>query len=188
MPIRKFLQERISTFRRPQDVPRKLKLLAEATEKLKDAEKNIEDGDIEVEGRGPYGTILHTASAVGNLFLVEVQIEAGEDVTALNNHSWTALMVAKALEHEACARILSKHMETIGVNPTSQALSPSRMVNTNPKEPIHFGLDNLVATPELSDATGGQKLRYRIRANHPVPVESPTFYYEMTVLKVGHLR
>lgn len=189
MPIRIFLQERISTFQSDQDVPRKLKLLAEATAKSYDEEEeeDIEKGYIGTESRGLVGTILHTASVVGNTFLVEVLIEAGADVTALNSHSWTALMVAKALGHEACARILSKHMKTIEANPTSQALSPSCIVNFGSRvSTVHFGLDNLTATHEPSDATGGQDLFYGIRANHPIPVDSPTFYYEMTVLKFGN--
>ena len=176
------------TFQSDQDVPRKLKLLAEATAKLYDEEKNFEEGDIWTEGRGVYGTILHTASAVGNTFLVEVQVKADADVTALNEHSWTALMVAKALGHEVCACILFKHMKTIEANTTSKALSLSGMVNANPKASIHFGLDNLKVTLELSDATGGEKPRYLIHANHQIPVDSPTFYYEMTILKIGNVR
>lgn len=185
MPTRKFLQERISSFQSDHDIPRKLKLLAEATAELYDEEGNIEKGDKRTERRGSYGTILHIASAVGNPFLVEVQIEAGADVAALNKHSWTALMVAQARLHEPCARILSEHMKIIGANPTPRALSPSGMVNFNHTESIVFGPDNLTATPDSSAAAGGQNQNYLISANHPIPLDSPTFYYEMTILNIG---
>ena len=185
MPTRKFLQERISSFQSDHDVPRKLKFLAEATAELSDEEGNIEIGNKSTERRGSLGTILHIASTAGNDFLVEVQIEAGADVAALNKHSWTALMIAQAQGHESCAQILSKHMKTIGANPTSRALPPSCMVDLNPTSSIIFGPDNLTATPFPSDAAGGQKQLYFISANHPIPIDSPTFYYEMTILNSG---
>ena len=181
MPIRKFLRERISSFESAEDVSTKLKLLAEATESLYD-----EDGKLEEEGKGTDtgvagGTILHTAAAVGNRYLIEVLIEAGADVTALDRHSWTALMVAKAQEHEKCSHILSRQMKTIGASYTTRPLSPSRMTGYITKASIQLEPDNLIATFKPQNSNVGWMVLW---ADHPVPIDSHTFYYEMTILKL----
>ena len=188
LPIRHFLQEGILSFQREnEDVPRKMRLLTEATEKVDDEEEDDEEGDAEIEvGRGPYGTILHTASAVGNYWLVEIQIKAGVDVTAFDDHSWTALMVAEAQGHTTCANLLSEHMETIGAHTPPEALPPSGLVKADPKTSIQIGPDNLTATPGSWHALWLQR-RVQIRSNHPIPPDSPNFYYEITILDNGPL-
>lgn len=186
MPIRKFLQKRISDFQSSEDVPRKLKLLAEATESLDDEAKNIEIGDDETQNRQPKYSILETASVVGNRFLIEVLIEAGMDVTALDEHSWTALMIAKAGGHKICADVLSRHMETIGANSSLQPPSPSGLITLLDPGIVLFAPDNLTASLYPQDAVG--RLLVYIYGNHPIPIESCSFYYEISILKTGPRR
>ena len=124
--IWKFLQERISEFEsRDEEVPFKIWSLADATRVVDEEEEDDEEGGTEPESeREPYGTILHTACAIGNHWLVQLQIKAGVDVTAVDSHSWTALMVASAQGHSDCTKLLSDYMESIAANPIPQPLPP----------------------------------------------------------------
>lgn len=182
-PIRKILQERISCFQSDEDVPRRLKFLAEATKNLYDEEASIEKKDAKTENQTIH-TILNTASAVGNRFLVEVLIEAGADVTLLDDHSWTALMVAEAAGHKECAHVLFRHMEAIGANSTPQPLSPSRLVNVGQGGPFRFGPDNLTATLDSWVVTPEHR-HAALEANNPIPINSQPFYYEITISNTG---
>lgn len=154
-------------------------LLAEAV-KLDD-DKDDDDGEKEVPGTegagGPYGTILHTACAVGNYWLVKLQIEAGVDVFALDQHSWTALMVATAKGHTSCADLLSKHMKTSKVKVAPQAFPPSGLHQHHSRRLALIGQDNLtvVANSDRSYITS-------ITSNHPIPPHFKTFYFEIKVL------
>lgn len=108
--IRNFLLEKLSKFQGENDISRRTWLLAEAVKELDDDDDD-EDGekeDPEAEEAGRIcDTILHIACTVGIYWLVELQIEAGVDVSALDQHSWTALMVATAQVHTSCANLLS---------------------------------------------------------------------------------
>lgn len=170
MPIRDFLRAQISRLKGEKEIPRRLWLLAEATKKL-------EDGDDEegTEGAGgPYGTILHTASVVGNDWLVKLQIQAGVDVSAFDNHFWTALMVAKAQGHTSCANLLAEHMEPGEANAAPQALGPSGFVKAGPKTSI--SMSSVVL-----------KEGVQFRSDHPIPPHCRTFYYEIKILDNGPL-
>ena len=183
-----FLQERILSFEsRDEEVPFKIRSLADATRKVDEEDEYEEEGDAETESEGgPYGTILHTACAIGTNWLVELQIKAGVDVTAVDSHSWTALMVAKAQGHSTCAKSLSEYMETIAANPITQPLSPSGLVQADSSTSIRIGDDNLTATPGSWRVNWLQR-RVQIRSNHPIPPDSSSFYYEMTILNSGPL-
>ena len=183
MPIRHFLLERISTFQKDEDVPRKIILLAEAIEDEDDKEEDDEEETADLEGGGPYGTILHTASVVGNDWLVEIQIKASVDVTTFDGHSWTELMVAKAQGDATCASLLSEQIVSSIANPAAQPLRPSGLVS---KTSMQIGPENLTATPGSWRASWLGR-RVQIRSNHPIPPDSPTFYYEVTILENGHL-
>lgn len=137
-------------------------LLAEAVKELDDDDED-EDGEKEHLDANPrsaggfYDTILHTACLVGNYWLVKLQIEAGVDVSALNQHSWTALMVATAQGHTSCADLLSEHMETRKVKGAPQAFPPSGNITV--------------------DATSNRWFT----SDHPIPPDFQTFYYEIEV-------
>lgn len=156
-----------------------MRLLEEASEEI-DYEGYIP------EGNGPYGTVLHTASAIGNHWIVEMQIKAGVDVTALDDHGWTAFMVAEAQGHTACARLLFEHMEDIGLNLEADAFAPSGIVKSEPSSPIEIESDDLMAMPGSWHYSLIRK-RVQVRANHPIPPSSPTFYFEVTILNNGPL-
>ena len=188
LSILQFLQERISRFEsRGEEVPFKIRSLADAIREVDEEEEYEDEGDAETESEeGPYGTILHTACAIGTHWLVELQIKAGVDVSAVDSHSWTALMVAKAQGHSTCAKSLSEYMETIAANPITLPLSPSGLVKADSSASIRIGADNLTATPGSWRAAWLQR-RVQVRSNHPIPPDSPSFYYEMTILNSGPL-
>ena len=156
-----------------------MRLLEEASEEL-DHEGYIPDGD------GPYGTVLHTASAIGNHWIVEMQIKAGVDVTALDDHGWTAFMVAEAQGHTTCARLLSDHMEAIGASLEANAIAPAGIVKSEPSSPIKIEFNDLMAMP-VSWHHSLIRKRVQVRANHPIPPNYSTFYFEVTILNNGPL-
>lgn len=173
MPIRDFLQGQISSFKGEKEIPRRLWLLAEATKDLADGDDG--DGDHLTEGaEGPYGSILHTASMVGNDWLVKLQIQAGVDVSALDNHFWTALMVATAQGHTSCANLLAEHMETGKAIAAPQVPGPSGLAKAGPKTSISM------SCIELEEAV-------QFRSDHPIPPHCRTFYYEILILNNGPL-
>jgi hypothetical protein len=77
-------------------------------------------------------------------------------------------------------------MDTIGAHPFPQALAPSRLVSADPNTEARMGEDDLTATPALWHALWFQR-RIQVRSNHPIPPDSPTFYYEMTIIETGPL-
>ena len=172
LPIRNFIQDKLSKFQEDKDVSRRMWLLAEAVKELNDDDDD-DDDDGEKEAGGPYGTILHTACAVGNYWLVKLQIEAGVDVFALDQHSWTALMVATAKRHTSCADLLSEHMETRKGKVAPQAFPPTGLGQSKPKRNALIGQDNLTV---VANST------LYIISNHPIPSHFKTFYYEIKVL------
>ena len=161
--------------------------LADATREVDEYEEDEEEEDAETESEGgPYGTILHTACAIGNDWLVQLQIKAGVDVTAVDSHSWTALMVALAQGHSTCAKLLSEYMGNIAASPLPRPFSPSGLVKAESSTFVRIEADTLTATPGSWRAAWLQR-RIQVRSNHPIPPDSPSFYYEMTVLNNGPL-
>lgn len=183
MPIRDFLREQISRIKGGEDIPRKTWLLAEATKAVEDEDEDDEDRDSETKSaRGPYGTILHTAAAVGNDWLVDIQIKAGVDVSAYDGHFWTALMVATAQGHASCIKLLSERVDTRKF----EAAPPSSLVKAEPKSSISLGTKNLtVATDSLSYVW--LMKRTQLRSDHPIPPHFSSFYYEISILRNGPL-
>lgn len=187
LPIRDFLREQISRFKGGEEIPRTMRLLAEATEEVQDEEEDVEGRDSETEGGGgPYGTILHTAAAVGNPWLVKLQIKAGVGVSALDGHFWTALMVAAAQGHTSCIKLLSEQMGSRKLKAAPLSLPPSCLVTAEPKLSISLGPKGLTA------AMGSQKFvwlqkRIQLRSDHPIPPHFSMFYYEITILNNGPL-
>ena len=170
----RFVQERIAALHeRGESIPATMRLLEEASEVM------YYEG-YDPKGGGPYGTVLHTASAIGNHWIIEMQIEAGVDVTATDDHGWTAFMVAEVQGHTTCARLLSEHMDAIGASLVLKAIAPSGIVKTEPTSPIVIGSDDLMAISSV------RKL-VQVRANHPIPPSYPAFYFEVTILKNGPL-
>ena len=176
----RFLQERITALSdRGEDVPVKMRLLEEASEEMDHKGYNPEED-------GPYGSVLHTASAIGNYWIVEMQIKAGVDVTAVDDHGWTPFMVATAQGHATCARLLSDHMDDIGASRVPNAIAPSGIVKSEPSSPIEIEFDDLMAMPGSWHYSLIRK-RVQIRANHPIPPSYSTFYFEVTILNNGPL-
>lgn len=184
LPIRDFLREQISILKeKGEDTPRKIRLLAEAIEEVEDEDEEDEEGDSETKsGGGPYGTMLHTAAAIGNEWLLTIQINAGVDVSAYDNHFWTALMVATAQGHTNCIKILSTYMDTRKV----KAISPSSLVKAQPKLSISLGPKSLTVTTDSWSSVLLQK-RIQLRSDHPIPPHFLIFYYEIEILKSGPL-
>ena len=179
-PIERFLRERIAAlYERGEDVPVKLRLLEEASQEM-----DYEGYD--PDAGGPYDTVLHTASAIGNHWIVEMQIKAGVDVTEVDNHGWTAFMVAEAQGHGTCARLLFEHMAAIGVSPVADAIAPSGIIKSEPTSPIEIEYNDLMAMPGSWHFSLIRK-RVQVRANHPIPPSYPTFYFEVTILNNGPL-
>lgn len=183
LPIRNFLLEQISKFHSEKDVPRRMWLLAEAVKELDDDNDN-EDSEKEEYWtkftRGHYGTILHTACEVGNYWLVKLQIEAGVDVFALDQHSWTAHMVATAQGHTSLADLLYEYeyMEASKVKAAPQALPPSGLGYAWPKKDALIGQDNLTVVANSGDFVC-------IMSNHPIPPHLKTYYYEIKVISTS---
>ena len=184
MPIWHFLQEQLLNYKGGKEIPRRMWLLAKAVkEQDNDEDKNGEKEDPEAEGAGwPYSTILHTAYAVGNYWLIRLQIEAGVDVSALDEHSWTALMVATAQGHASCANLLSKHMETGNVKAAPQPLSPSSLYQIDSKTELIDGQENLTA---VADSSILRRMCDYFSSDHPIPLHLQTFYYEIKNLSEG---
>lgn len=182
LPIRNFLEEQLSTFQGEKEVSRKMWLLAEAVKELNDdyEDKDVEKEFSEAEGAGrPHDIVLHTACLIGNYWLVKLQIEAGVDVAALDQHSWTALMVAKAQGHTNCVDLLSEHMRSKEVEARPQALPPSGLGQSKPKGKLFISQNNLTA--EANSSAGGSTYIHII-SDHPIPPHFKTFYYEITIL------
>ena len=153
---------------------------------LEEASEEMDYEGYDSEGNGPYGTVLHTASTIGNRWIVEMQIKAGVDVTAVDDHGWTAFMIAEAQGHVTCARLLSGHAEAIGVSLVANAGEPSGIVKSEPSSPILIESKNLMATPGSWHYSLIRK-RVQVRANHPIPPSYPTFYFEVAILNNGPL-
>lgn len=176
LPIRKFIQEYLSNFQGEKNVSRKtwpLAVVKTMAKAVKEQDDDGKDEDIEKENfkAGQYN-VLHIACVVGNCWLVKLQIEAGVDLSALDQHSWTALMIATALGHTSCAELLSEHMETRKVKAAPQTFPPSAFGLFVPK--------NLLITHKiLKDPCNKPKFFY---SDHPIPPHFQTFYYEITIL------
>lgn len=182
LPIRNFLQEQLSKFQGEKEVSRKMWLLDEAVKELNDdnEEKDVEkEFSKAVDAGRPHDNILHTACLIGNCWLVKLQIEAGVDVAALDQHSWTALMVAKAQGHTNCVDLLSEHMGSRKVEAGTQALPPSGLGQSKPKGKVFISQNNLtaIANPSASGST-----YIHVHSDHPIPPHFQTFYYEITIL------
>lgn len=187
LPIRNFLREQISKFKGGEGIPRKMLLLAEAFEEVEEDDGDNEERDPKTEsGGGPYGTVLHTAAAVDNCWLVKLQIKAGVDVSAFDAHFWTALMVATAQGHPNCIKPLCENTDTRKLNAAPRSLPPSSLVKAEPKLSVSFGQRNLTAATGSWSSLWLQK-RIQLRSDHPIPPHFPTFYYEITILNNGPL-
>ena len=137
-------------------------------------------GGADDAGKGPYGTVLHTACAIGNPLLVELQIKANVNVDALDDHGWTAYMVATAQGNSKCAELLAAHVEL------TTGLSPSGLVSSTSEPTLTFRPDQFTAvikTEDLFSVMDG----LQIRSNHPIPPDSETFYYEINIENIGPL-
>lgn len=162
-----------------------MRLLAEAVEEMEDEDQDEDDEDRDSETKsagGPYGTILHTAAAVGNDWLVILQMKAGVDVSAYDSHFWTALMVATAQGHASCIKLLSEHVDTRKV----KAAPPSGLVKAQLKSSISLGPTNLTVTANSWSSILVQQ-RIQLRSDHPIPPHFRIFYYEIEILNNGPL-
>lgn len=184
LPIRDFLREQISRMKeKGEHIPRKLSLLAEAIEEVEDEDEDDGEGDSEIQSAGgPYGTILHTAAAIGNERLVTLQMNAGVDIFAYDGHFWTALMVATAQGHTSCIKLLSTYEDTR----KAKAHSPSSLVKAQPKFSISLGPKSLTVKTDSWSSVLLQK-GIQLRADHPIPPYFRIFYYEIEILNSGPL-
>ena len=95
LPILQFLQEKIMILeKRREDVRFKIRSLRDALQRVNDEEeRDAIEYDETDEQKGMFGTILHTACAISNFWLVELLLKALADATALDYHGWTAEMI-----------------------------------------------------------------------------------------------
>lgn len=91
----------------------------------------------------------------------------------MDQHSWTALMIARAKGYYGCADLLFEHMKTSGVKAAPQAISPSGLVRIEGGTAF-IGEDGLTVL-NLRGKTF-------ICSNHPIPPHLKTFYYEFSML------
>ncbi|KAL8777571.1 MAG: hypothetical protein Q9213_007807 [Squamulea squamosa] len=182
--IWRFLREKIDALtNRDEEVPAKMTLVERACDV--DSEDD-EDGLEPSYGNGPYGTVLHTACAIGIKWIVEMQIKARVDVTTLDDHHWTALMIAKVQGHAACSKILADYMEEIGANIVAAPLWPTELVQAGPGSPVFVDGEYFMALPATRIYEIAQK-RIQVRANHPIPPNDTFFYFEMSIINNGPL-
>ena len=183
--IGNYVQEKISSLHcKDEDVPVKLQLLAEAARETDDEQNEALEAIVNGKIRLP-GSLLHIAAAIGLYWIVEMQIKAGVDLTALDSHSWTALMIATAQGHRACTQLLSEHMLNLGESSSSDAIPPSGLEETQSSTIFQFGQGRLTATP--GSWHFNIRRRVQVRSNHPIPPTSASFYYEITILRNGPL-
>ncbi|KAL8814115.1 MAG: hypothetical protein Q9223_006639, partial [Gallowayella weberi] len=182
--IWRFLHEKIEALtNRDEEVPAKMRLVERAC----DVDSEGDDDEVGVRprgGNGPYGTVLHTACAIGIKWIVEMQIKARVDVTALDDHCWTALMVAEVQGHATCADLLSSYLEEIGANMMANPLEPTELVKSEPHSPVHIDGEYFKALPGLWYHELMRK-RIHVRADHPIPPQQETFYFEMSIISNG---
>lgn len=116
-------------------------------------------------GVGPYGTILHAAAAIGNQWIVELQIKAGVDVSIVDDHCWTPLMVATAQRHLACAKLLLNQMPVTQSDRASGARFPDGLRKGHASPSVDIGEDQVTAgfrktkLLEIYRANGSYSLR-----------------------------
>ncbi|KAL8765647.1 MAG: hypothetical protein Q9209_007327 [Squamulea sp. 1 TL-2023] len=182
--IWRFLREMIEALtNRDEEVPAKMTLVERAC----DVDTEDDEGILEPScGNGPYGTVLHTACAIGIKWIVEMQIKARVDVTTLDDHHWTALMVADVQGHAACSKVLADYMEEIGANIVAAPLWPTTLVHAEPDSPVFVDGDFFTALPATRIYETTQK-RIQVRANHPIPPKDTFFYFEMSIINNGPL-
>ena len=182
MLIWRFVHEKIEALtNRDEEVPAKMSLIEKA------CDVDSEDDEVapgKSNGNGPYGTVLHTACAIGNSWIVEMQIKARVDVTTLDDHCWTALMVAEVQGHAACSKILSDYLEEIGANIVANPLRPTGLAETELGSPVSIDGEYFEALPGYWHPAFMQK-RIHVRANHPIPPKDAYFYFEMSISGSG---
>lgn len=96
----------------------------------------------------------------------------------MDQHSWTALIIATARGHTDCANLLSEHMKTSKVKAAPEALPPSSgfaWTARGSNMDLHIE-NNSLSVPMSCDGT------IFIWSNHPIPPHVETFYYEIEVL------
>ncbi|MCJ1354083.1 MAG: hypothetical protein MMC33_004070 [Icmadophila ericetorum] len=186
-PIWFFLQEMISSLtKRNELVPIKLQLLAEATED-KELEGDLEANTSFNDGQrpvGPYGTILHAAVAIGNQWVVELQIKAGVDISNLDDHCWTALNVAVAQGHVDCAKLLLDHMAGTNFSAAPAPRSPDGLAKADGDVALDINHNTMTASCVCASISHLRD-RIQLRSNHPIPHNSPLFYFEVTIFETG---
>lgn len=125
-------------------------------------------------------TILHTACAIGDSWLVELLIKSGFDTDARDVHGWTAYLVAHISGKAACKHLLREHMRSTGVYPSSGVLTPDCLFRLqkipNTKNCVTIEPDGLTASATLNK---GSDIPFC--ANHPIIPMSPVFYFEMNI-------
>lgn len=124
-------------------------------------------------------TILHTACAIGDSWLVELLIKSGIDIHVPDAHNWTAYMVACANKQAACRHILREHMQRTGIYPGSENfLTPTGLVQLE-GNPITIKPDGLTV---LLTASDDRTWMNRVCPNHPISPTKKVFYYEITII------
>ena len=184
--IWRFLHERIEALtNRDEEVPAKMSLVERACD-IESDDDSDDDFDPSISN-GPYGTVLHTACAIGNKWIVEMQIKARVDVTALDDHGWTALMVAEAQGHTSCSKVIVDYMEESAITKyLPSPWPPSELVKPDPSDPIYVDEEYLTAISNQWRYGMIQK-RVHVRANHPIPKTRAFFYFEMSIISNGPL-
>ena len=195
IPILQFILQKISSsWAIEHDIPIKMKRLAEVLstdiykshweEKLLDLkEEKYEKGSEETNGEGPYGTILHIACVVGDLWLAAMQLKAGVDVNAIDTHGWTAVMVAQAQGNLACTKLLRKVVSTSEVESVPDVFRPSSLVDSDVNGLLKLCTDKV--TIKSVKSFGRYQSYPQVCSDHPIPPMSSFYYYEITIINSG---
>ena len=182
--VKRFARDRVALLQAKNGtISRRLRTLLRLVEDTHEYTEGIE-GDDENDP-GPYTTILHTAAALGSPWLAELAMQADPDTSLLDRHNWSALTIATVQGHQSCIELLS---DTSSPNPASIELqkAPSELTLADSDFHVHFTKEALTASVnEWHDSLAD---RIQVRANHPIPSTSTTFYYEVEILRSGPLR
>lgn len=168
-----FLQERITeACKKSEIVDPRITLLADEIAVNGDVKKSRDSiKDLKT-------TILHTACAIGDSWLVELLIKSGFDIHVRDVHGWTAYSVAHFSETAACKHLLREHMRFAGIYPGSEgALTPNRLVPLQKRPLVKNGAriepDGLTVSVTLDRRFIG------FCSNHPITPTISVFYFEM---------
>ncbi|KAL8665296.1 MAG: hypothetical protein Q9202_002347 [Teloschistes flavicans] len=115
--------------------------------------------------------LLATAAEYGSVLVLEKLLDARADFSKPDRYGWTPLILARQYRREEAVTFLSKRVASIG-------LLPNRWTYT-------YGDDfTTLANEGLRVMHPGER-RLSLLANHPVPADLSSYYFEIEILRPG---